>query len=403
MKKIILLLLFIPLFFSCSSGSEEPPPPPIKYTLTMVANPEIGGTVTPASAVYDEGTKVTITATAKTNWEFAGWSGGNLTGNDPTKEIIIDNNRTVTATFVIKTPFYLDDNGVTIKAIEGVTPGLTGQLNGITYTAVDRSMLIEKLRAGEDVSKVVTTLITQMQHPYDLVDLLSKDFNQDISGWDVSNVTNMNGFFLGAHSFNRDISNWDVSKVTNMGSMFIYARAFNKDISSWDTSKVTTMQSMFYEAYNFNKDISSWDTSNLTNMSGMFSGRGDNLSPPLDDMEYNFSNFNQDISSWDVSNVTDMSYMFSHNNTFNQNISKWDVSKVIKMGGMFNSALKFNQDIGNWNVKEVTDMKLMFGWAKKFNQDLTKWCVTNINEEPYMFANQGVLENENKPIWGTCP
>ena len=190
MKKFLLILsvLFV---VSCSSSSEEPPVPIIKYKLTMVANPEIGGTVTPASAVFDEGTKVTITATANTNWEFAGWSGGNLTGNDPTKEIIIDNNRTVTATFVIKTPFYLDDNGVTIKAIEGVKAGMTGELNGITYTAVDRNMLISKIRAGEDVSKVVTSLITNLNHPFvitgtDTEELFSKDFNQDISRWDVS-------------------------------------------------------------------------------------------------------------------------------------------------------------------------------------------------------------------------
>ena len=40
-------------------------------------------------------------------------------------------------------------------------------------------------------------------------------FNQDISGWDVSNVTNMDGMFLGNQYFNQDLSSWDVSNVTN--------------------------------------------------------------------------------------------------------------------------------------------------------------------------------------------
>ena len=40
-------------------------------------------------------------------------------------------------------------------------------------------------------------------------------FNQDISGWDVSNVTNMAGMFLGNQYFNQDLSSWDVSNVTN--------------------------------------------------------------------------------------------------------------------------------------------------------------------------------------------
>ena len=38
-------------------------------------------------------------------------------------------------------PFYLDDNGITIKAKDGVTAGTTGELNGVTYTAVDNTTL----------------------------------------------------------------------------------------------------------------------------------------------------------------------------------------------------------------------------------------------------------------------
>ena len=45
-------------------------------------------------------------------------------------------------------------------------------------------------------------------------------FNQDISTWDVSNVTNMTGMFLGVTPFNQDIRAWDVSNVTNMNYMF---------------------------------------------------------------------------------------------------------------------------------------------------------------------------------------
>ena len=47
----------------------------------------------------------------------------------------------------------------------------------------------------------------------------AKEFNQDISNWDVSNVTDMALMFDGT-SFNKDISNWDVSNVTDMGWMF---------------------------------------------------------------------------------------------------------------------------------------------------------------------------------------
>ena len=39
-------------------------------------------------------------------------------------------------------------------------------------------------------------------------------------------------------SFNQDISNWDVSNVTDMNYMFTNAKKFNQDISSWDVNNV---------------------------------------------------------------------------------------------------------------------------------------------------------------------
>ena len=39
-------------------------------------------------------------------------------------------------------------------------------------------------------------------------------FDQDISNWNVSNVTNMSGMFSDS-KFDRDISNWDLSSLTH--------------------------------------------------------------------------------------------------------------------------------------------------------------------------------------------
>ena len=57
----------------------------------------------------------------------------------------------------------------------------------------------------------------------------------DMSGWDVSMVTDMAGLFQQKFSFNQDISAWNVSHVTDMQSMFDGAVAFNADISKWNT------------------------------------------------------------------------------------------------------------------------------------------------------------------------
>ena len=113
MKKFLLLLsvLFV---VSCSSDTEELAPV-IEYTLTTSVNPSTGGTITPASGQHIEGSIVELTAIPNVKWEFKEWA-GDITGTDNPKEIIWNNSITVTAIFEEQSPFYLDENGVTIKA-----------------------------------------------------------------------------------------------------------------------------------------------------------------------------------------------------------------------------------------------------------------------------------------------
>ena len=76
----------------------------------------------------------------------------------------------------------------------------------------------------------------------------------------------------GAKEFNGDISKWDVSRVTNMASMFASTSSFNGDLSKWDVSSVTIMDWMFYSASSFDGDLSKWDVSSVSYMRSMFSG-----------------------------------------------------------------------------------------------------------------------------------
>jgi len=270
---------------------------------------------------------------------------------------------------------YLASNGLTVKASAKAIAGDKGKINGVTYTVVDKSTLTTMINNGDDVTKVCTSLITEMSNMFTEV----PDFNQKIGTWDVSNVTTMYGMFDGA-GFNQDISNWDVSSVTNMGSMFSYTM-FNHDISNWDVSSVTNMSYMF-DGAGFNQDISNWDVSSVTNMNGIFAG----------------TNFNGDISSWNVSNVTNMEGMFNLNHDFNQDLSSWDVSSVTDMGSMFSQADDFNGDIGSWDVSKVTNMRWMFYQATIFNQDISSWNVSSVKNMSYMF-DEAFAFNQDIGSW----
>ncbi|CAJ1961994.1 unnamed protein product [Cylindrotheca closterium] len=87
---------------------------------------------------------------------------------------------------------------------------------------------------------------------------LARAFNQDLSSWDVSSVTEMVLMFEEASAFNADISSWDVSSVTNMSEMFKGAASFNQDLSSWDVSSVASLRVLFREASSFNQNLCAW-------------------------------------------------------------------------------------------------------------------------------------------------
>ena len=286
---------------------------------------------------------------------------------------------------------YLDVNGITIKACPDANVGDVGTVNGVAYTVVDRAMLDLMIANDEDLTVVCTTRVTDMGNDFDSdgfglflsTNEINSGFNQDISSWDVSNVTDMSWMFFYNSAFNQLIGSWDTSNVTDMNSMFSNTALFNQDISNWDTSSVTNMSFMF-DSSQFNQPIGDWDTSSVTNMSYMFTGA---------------SSFNRDISGWDTSSVTKMEGMFTSASSFNQPLNDWDTSSVTNMFAMFaNSA--FNQPIGDWNTSSVTNMSAMFrSDTALFNQDISNWDTSSVTNMSFMFYSSQF----NQPIgdWDT--
>jgi surface protein len=369
-KEYIINLFCIFLFVSCSIENNEDiinvrDPIPIQtqipevsnYTLSVIAG--VGGDVSLTSGTYESGSDVTITASPKIGFMFVGWS-GTFSGLNQSITLTINENTSITANF--EPLIYLAENGISIKAKSEASIGLT-EFNGQTYEIVSENKLREMVENGEDLSRVITSKVNNM----DILFRNSNAINGDISHWDVSNVLYMRNMFRGI-SFSPPISNWDVSNLLYADEMFI-ASEFNSDISSWDVSNLISASAMFMDS-NFNGDISNWDVSNVINMRLMFG----------------YSSFNQSLNNWDVSSVENMSLMFGGiNSVFNADISAWDVSNVRDMNSMFLENLVFNQDISAWDVSSVKNLQSMF-WHSVFNGDISAWDVSNVENMSAMFS-----------------
>jgi surface protein len=341
--------------------------------------------------------------------------------------------------------FYADEEGTPERLRDVLTPVDEG-VTGITHAAwmFAGAENIDSVTAENFFDEVSGDVVStkRMFHG-------ATNFNQDISGWDTSNVESMRGMFADAKSFDQDLGDWDTSAVTDMGWMFSGATSFDQDIGDWDTSSVENMRGMFYrassfdqdlgdwdtsavvdmgwlfmEAENFNGDIGDWDTSNVEDMSFMFhvaesfdQDIGDWDTSSLKVMKFMFwhaTTFNQDLGNWDVSSVENMELVFGHAENFNGDINDWDVSSVKNMNDVFRYAKSFNQDIGDWDVSSVETMDRMFRHAEQFNQDITGWDVSSVRSMHLMFEwakrfNQDLaswdISNVGKPVleYGSTP
>ena len=181
-----------------------------------------------------------------------------------------------------------------------------------------------------------------------------------------------------------------------------------QDISGWDIRKVENLEYMFWYAYAFKQNLCSWRVKDFpfNKCSGIFGGSGcQNKGNPVDTSSpfcesHCFKCFEnrgalvnavnscnapskqtsgectsqKEVHGWPMSEwcfgpgVTDMSSLFAGAREFNEDIRNWDVSKVTNMGEMFSGAFTFNQDISQWDVSRVTNMRGMFRNARKFDQ-----------------------------------
>jgi surface protein len=238
-------------------------------------------------------------------------------------------------------------------------------------------------------------------------------FNQNLGSWVVDNVLDFSGMFYNAEAFNNNgsdsIKNWNVSNGTRFNIMFRDTLVFNQPIESWDVSSGEYFSNMFQNADGFNQSLSGWTlTSCLAGgLEFMFTSNGTFNGPlfslpsavtSLRDMFNGATAFNHpSITSWDVSNITSFYQTFSNATAFNQDITGWTFrtsGTKINMRGMFQWADSFTQNISGWDTSWVENMQGMFLGNDNFNSDISGWDTGNVTTTYQMFYGTGAFDQD---------
>ncbi|GMI16847.1 hypothetical protein TrLO_g6235 [Triparma laevis f. longispina] len=249
-----------------------------------------------------------------------------------------------------------------------------------------------------------------------------------ISVWNTSEVTCMKYLFCAdddyvgetAKQFNDDISKWNVGRVENMEGMFNGAELFNQDLSGWNVEYCETMEGMFQWAKNFNRDsIINWDLEGKST-EDMFE-LGENGEETMEEYKEDQEELRGDLKKWEENRkFANRSLKVAAKEWCEDSgkaeakyghISGWDTSEVTSMKGLFRAdeygvgeaAKQFNDDISRWNVDRVETMTRMFEWARSFNQDLSGWNVEKCTDMEGMFNGAKFFDHEMIKDWTNKP
>ena len=192
----------------------------------------------------------------------------------------------------IELPFYVAENGVTIKVRDWVPIGKKADLKGIVfgfnggngntdlvsfnhsvyYTAVDLAWLKLVLNTYSDLSTLVTTKV-EITNEDSAAGLFLRTEIKGMENWDVSNWTSMYGLFDSDKPIKSDLSYWNVSNVEDF-RLVMQLETTNPNINNWDVSKATNMSGFFSTSsenrYIEGMDLSGWDVTKVTTCNDFF-------------------------------------------------------------------------------------------------------------------------------------
>lgn len=209
-------------------------------------------------------------------------------------------------------------------------------------------------------------------------------FNEEIDGWQLSNITDIRGLFEGTKVFNRSLASWDTRKIQYMDYLFFQAKAFNQPLTTWSTESVKSMKGMFMEAISFNQSLEAWN----------------HQVEHVQSTAYMFKKavlYNQSMKSFGWYNLREANNMFEEALSFNGHVDDWEVGSIRSMHSMFRQAVLFNRPLTNWSFTSVVDSTMMFQGCRAFQQELNHFPWHEVPHYEHMLKDADSFAWEDNP------
>ena len=181
--------------------------------------------------------------------------------------------------------------------IEKILINKSSKLNKIKVESKDQlqSIIQERYNNNNSFLDLTDIDISELDDLSGVFARLNKVEAIDISGWDTSNVIDMNFMFSQCKKLKKiiGIENLDVSKLRCANCMFSYCeKLVELDLTNWNPKLLQKTRYMFYGCLNLKiiKNIENWQLPNIKEVKYMFSG---------------CTKLDIDLSNWDLTNIKD--------------------------------------------------------------------------------------------------
>ena len=245
----------------------------------------------------------------------------------------------------------------------------------------------------------------------------------DTTGWDTSNITNMQGMFYKCTALTQiiGIKDWDVSNVTSLYAAFYNLNAMTElDLSGWDVGKVTNLKMAICRNKNLQYlDISGWNVVSPCDASNMLDGNSKLVKINATGMKTSgitnaFCMFMNDTAlttivgteSWTFPNLVNASEMFEVCQSLQRiDVTNWGLGNCELTSYMFSvcSALTEIKGSGNLDLSNVKDASMMFQVCSSLSSlDVTNWDLGNCTSMNRMFKDcSSLVTVEGCENWNT--